>query len=172
MEFNREQIINDLDCFRDRILHSKLAEQVYGREMMSIIDAIALIKELTEQLEKERVWADSMIDNLRDDIRELTEENKRLKESECDHCACELLDQRDKAKAEVERLQDLIKEVQQYNEAWVEDNGKLRKEIKTLKADTVRKMREKIRAKSEYGTINISPWQLEQIAKEILEENK
>ena len=37
--------------------------------------------------------------------------------------------------------------------------------------DTVRKMQEKIRAKSEYGTINISPWQLDQIAKEMLEEN-
>lgn len=41
-----------------------------------------------------------------------------------------------------------------------------------IKADTVRKMQEKIRAKSEYGTINISPWQLDQIAKEMLEENK
>lgn len=37
--------------------------------------------------------------------------------------------------------------------------------------DTVRKMQEKIRTKSEYGTINISPWQLDQIAKEMLEEN-
>lgn len=73
---------------------------------------------------------------------------------------------------ENERLQDLIKEVQQYNEAWVGDNGKLRKEMKTLRDDTVRKMQEKIRAKSEYGTINMSPWQLDQIAKELLEDNK
>ena len=72
---------------------------------------------------------------------------------------------------ENDKLQGLISEAQQYNEAWVEDNGKLRKEMKTLKADTVRKMQEKIRAKSEYGTINISPWQLDQIAKEMLEEN-
>jgi hypothetical protein len=42
-------------------------------------DATALIKELTEELEKERTWANSMIDNLRDDIRELTEENRRVK---------------------------------------------------------------------------------------------
>jgi F0F1-type ATP synthase membrane subunit b/b' len=37
------------------------------------------VKELTEQLEQEQSWANSMIDNLRDDIKELTEENKRLK---------------------------------------------------------------------------------------------
>lgn len=73
---------------------------------------------------------------------------------------------------EIERLRDLVEELQQYNEAWVEDNGKLRKEMKALKTDTVQKMQEKIRAKSEYGTINISPWQLDQIAKEVLEENK
>ena len=41
-----------------------------------IKNALALIKELTEELEKERTWADSMIDNLRDDIRELTEEKE------------------------------------------------------------------------------------------------
>ena len=42
--------------------------------------------------------------------------------------------------------------------------------IKSIKADAVRKMQEKIRAKSEYGTINMSPWQLDQIAKEMLED--
>lgn len=35
-------------------------------------------------------------------------------------------------------------------------------------ADTVRKMQEKILALSTYGTINISTWQLDQIAKEML----
>lgn len=34
---------------------------------------------------------------------------------------------------ENERLRDLITELQQYNESWVEDNGKLRKEIEKLK---------------------------------------
>lgn len=47
----------------------------------------------------------------------------------------------------------------------------IRKEADQTKAETVRKMQEKISAKSEYGTINISPWQLDQIAKEMLEEN-
>lgn len=41
-----------------------------------------------------------------------------------------------------------------------------------IKYATVRKMVDKIMAKSEYGMINISPWQLDQIAKEVLEEQK
>lgn len=44
--------------------------------------------------------------------------------------------------------------------------------IKSIKAEAVRNMQEKLRAKSEYGTINISPWQLDQIAKEVLEEER
>ena len=55
----------------------------------------------------------------------------------------------------------LIKEINRLTE-------KLMLEIK---ADTVKKMQKKIIAKSEYGTINISPCQLNQIAKEMLEEN-
>ena len=55
----------------------------------------------------------------------------------------------------------LIKEINRLTE-------KLMLEIK---ADTVKKMQKKIIAKSEYGTINISPCQLDQIAKEMLEEN-
>jgi hypothetical protein len=77
-------------------------------------------------------------------------------------------------------LQDLIKEAQQYNEAWVEDNGKLRKEIKTLKAYTVRKMqrlfeeRLDISADGYYSTEEVKSncfETLERIAEEILEEN-
>lgn len=49
MELNRDQIIKALECFRHRILNSKLAEQVYEEDMMSIINALALIKELTEE---------------------------------------------------------------------------------------------------------------------------
>lgn len=83
-------------------------------------------------------------------IKELTEDNKRLNKS----LEKELLDS-----------------------ARVYDNYcrmivALRKEVDDVKAGTVQKMKEKILAKSEYGTINISPWQLDQIAKEMLEENK
>lgn len=88
---------------------------------------------------------------------------------------------------ENERLQDLVKEVQQYNEAWVEDNGKLRKEMKTLKADTVQNMQERLEDRIDQ-TINVFDFQISecnairqvlrgvkndiyQIAKEVLEEN-
>ena len=52
-----------------------------------------------------------------------------------------------------------------------EINRLTEKLILETKADTVKKMQKKIRAKSEYGTINISSWQLDQIAKEMLEED-
>lgn len=38
----------------------------------------------------------------------------------------------ERLKAENERLVDLVRELQEYNEAWVEDNGKLRNENKNL----------------------------------------
>ena len=82
-------------------------------------------------------------------VKELTEENKKLNKS----MEKELLDS-----------------------ARVFDNycrmiNALRKEADQIKVETVRKMQNKIISKSEYGTINISTWQLEQIAKEVLEEN-
>lgn len=122
MKFNKEQIINALECCTNDCCRSCPIRQPDATCVGKLMkNALALINELTEENEK---------------------------------------------------LQDFIKEVQEYNEAWVEDNGKLRKEMKALKTDTVQKMQDKIRAKSEYGTINISPWQLEQIAKEVLEESK
>ena len=81
-------------------------------------------------------------------VKELTEENKRLR-NELDHTEKALI-VLDKA-----------------HNALFTDTFRIEAEAK---ADTVRKMQEKISAKSEYGTINISPWQLDQIAKEMLEE--
>ena len=82
---------------------------------------------------------------------------------------------------EIERLQDIIKELQQYNEAWVEDNGKLRKEMKSLKTDTVRKMQSQLTDASEFAIradsngamycVDHAAW-VEEVAKELLEENK
>lgn len=71
----------------------------------------------------------------------------------------------------VELILELVDERRRCLEALSElaDNIGLLKDKE--KTDTVRKMQEKIRAKSEYGTINISPWQLDQIAKEVLDEN-
>ena len=78
----------------------------------------------------------------------------------------------------------LVKELAEENEKLNERLGReakcqydlatkivnLRDDVKYIKEETVRNMQEKIRAKSEYGTINISPWQLDQIAKEVLED--
>lgn len=97
-------------------------------------------------------------------IKELTKENERLRialdawEGEAEEARAEnvkLADERDLCLGALSELADNI--------------GLLKDKAK---ADTVRKMQEKIRAKSEYGTINMSSWQLEQIAKEVLEENK
>lgn len=68
----------------------------------------------------------------------------------------------------------LIKELADERDRCLEALSELADNIGLLKdkaiADTVRKMQEKILAKSEYGTINISSWQLDQIVKELLEE--
>jgi tellurite resistance-related uncharacterized protein len=66
----------------------------------------------------------------------------------------------------------LIKELTEKNSNLDDTIACLEIELEIVKADTVQKMQEKIKSKSEYGTINISSWQLEQIAKEVLEENK
>ena len=93
---NEEQIKKALEC-----CHTPLASdcndcgyrgqsvengEYIGCSNRLMADALALItsqeqriKELTEELENERSWADSMIDNLRDDISELAKENERLR---------------------------------------------------------------------------------------------
>lgn len=69
----------------------------------------------------------------------------------------------------------LIKELTDERKRCLEALSELADNIWLLKDkakfDTVQKMQEKILTKSEYGTINISPGQLDQIAKEVLEEN-
>ena len=52
MELNREQIVKALDAFHNRILSSKLSEKVTESEMMAVVDALALIQELTEENER------------------------------------------------------------------------------------------------------------------------
>ena len=52
MELNREQIVKALDAFHNRILSGKLAEKVTESEMMAVVDALALIRELTDEVAK------------------------------------------------------------------------------------------------------------------------
>jgi hypothetical protein len=86
-------------------------------------------------------------------VKELTEENEELKDKV-----------RIQHKIIDERAEAIIR-----HDNFIRD---LHKQLESCKADTVQKMQKKIMTKSEYGTINISPWQLDQIAKEMLEENK
>lgn len=46
------EIVKALECFRHRILNSRLAEKVTGREMMSIVNALDLINRLQAENEK------------------------------------------------------------------------------------------------------------------------
>ena len=55
MELNAEQIIESLEFFHHRILHTSLAKKIYEAEIMAIVDALSLIKELTEENERLRL---------------------------------------------------------------------------------------------------------------------
>lgn len=82
-------------------------------------------------------------------------------ESECDHCACELLDERDKVIAEKERLQDILLQFTRIVSQWGtknnfdtseipmvsilrEEEGKIKSHIIDL---TVRQMQKKLKEK-------------------------
>jgi hypothetical protein len=45
----REEIIKGLECFHTRILNTKLAEKITETEIMTIINALTLIEQLTEE---------------------------------------------------------------------------------------------------------------------------
>ncbi len=70
-----------------------------------------------------------------------------------------------------DRWETFYKDFKGFADNAAEINRLTERLILEIKTDTVKKMQKKIRAKSEYGTINISPWQLDQIVKEMLEEN-
>lgn len=53
---------------------------------------------------------------------------------------------------------------------WEEAINQVNYIADVTKAETARKIQEKVLSLSTYGTINISPWQLEQVIKEILED--
>lgn len=49
MELNRDRIVKELEYFHQRILDTDLAKNIYEAEITAIIDALALIRELTEE---------------------------------------------------------------------------------------------------------------------------
>lgn len=122
MELNREQIVKAkeiLEGAKVMVLNRDFDD--FQSAIITAINALTIIKELTEENEKLHERLD--------------------REARCQYNLCEQI-------------------------------VNLRDDIKYIKADTVLKMQKKIIAKSEYGTINISSWQLDQIVRELLEENK
>ena len=100
MQLNREQIIKALEYFHQRILNTNLAEKVTESEMMAIIDALSLIKELTGEKSKasevareifkefERLMENNEVyfrqtDEMREEFAKL---KKKYTESEKDEC--------------------------------------------------------------------------------------
>jgi FtsZ-binding cell division protein ZapB len=108
MELNREQIVKALDCFHKRILDTNLAEMITETEMMSIIDTITLINELTEENERLRAEKEVLEINNKDlkyRNKELTAFNRRWAKE----CA-ELQDECDQIKAgAVRKMQERLK---------------------------------------------------------------
>lgn len=112
-------------------------------------------------------------------IKALTEESQKWQEAyDCSDAACrELSSKCDELTEENEKLRNLFTEVQQYNEAWVADNGKLRQELKAAKADIVRNIRKMLECSAytpkPYGTGKVVDWyEIDKITKDFLEENK
>lgn len=75
MELNRERIIKALECFHQRILNTDLAKKITESEMMAVLDAIALINELTE----DNKWSANRIIETDKMVWKLKAENERLR---------------------------------------------------------------------------------------------
>ena len=165
MELNREQIVKALECcfivcYCNTCPYYKIGEhtQVCTRKMAQ--DALALIRELTVELDAMRGAANSYkMDNQR-----LTEENERLKA---------------KIVEEDRLLNDrVIESVNAVSKAHLRYTDALEEKLKTVKADTVRKMQERLKEKSvEDVSLDgrtaihiINAIWVDQIAKEMLEE--
>ena len=76
------EIVKALECFRHRILNSRLAEKITEREMMSIINALDLINRLqAENDRKDKNYIDLLKTSSERAviISELQAENERLK---------------------------------------------------------------------------------------------
>ena len=96
-------------------------------------------------------------------IKELTEENEKIRESECNHCACELLDQRDKAREEAERYKRYY--FHHEYDKWEAE----------IKVETVRKMQNSLKEYlddfynlGEDALLDV-PDLIDQVAEEVLE---
>ena len=195
----RDKIIKALECCSDTSDIMKCQSCPYmqprsGCNINLMHDALSLIKELAEENEQFRYEQGKLIEEC-DTFREYAYnmqkyvENLKHKEeagyepsvaryaAEMDMWRVVALEKK-KLADENERLRDFLTEVQQYNEAWVEDNGKLRKELKTIKTDIVWKMQTMFEERLDISTCGYSTEEvvsdvletLNRVAEEILEE--
>ena len=133
----KETIIKALECFHNRILNSKLAEKVTEQEMMAIIDALALIKELTEKVEAYR----QELGKVRVALNNANVDNKRLTE-ECEKLTINMNAYGLTAK----RLAEENERLRKHNVVLIEDNHILSSEcIPMTKANTVREFAERLK---------------------------
>ena len=113
-ELTRNQIMRALECCEG---HGNCQEcplsgkGIKGCMFNAMHEALELIKELIAETEfygKQAIYYLGQYEKK-------SEEYERLIESECDHCSCALLDQRDRAREEVIRkMQDRLKEEAGY----------------------------------------------------------
>lgn len=139
-QLNREQVIKALECISrtEDVLCEGCDYRKYDGlacHRIGAKNALSLINELTEEVASLKEIAEGyqkQFEDCAEDRTKLTEENKRLKQCiEHEHRSFmetfgELDDKCKSLYEENERLRDLVKEVQEYNENWVADNGRLR----------------------------------------------
>lgn len=153
MELNAEQIIQGL---RDN-------DSPYKSDQDNIRDAIALIKELiqaNEQLSESYDHLEKTKDELLAEKSRLTEENERLRA------------ERDTLEIYNKDYKYKNKELTAFNRRWAKECAELQDECEYIKADTVRKMQERLKGKSytnNYCQEIVLLDDIVQIAKEMVE---
>lgn len=187
MELNREQIIKALEwCIQNESCeYCEYREHTDPLEACPLkSDSLTLIKELTVELEAMRTAGNS----LKSHNKKLTEQNEKLKKakyvfSTVDYCADDLataLKEIEKLEAETKRLESLCVSKDIVIGDLTEENERLRASsvdyrnipdiIAEARADTVRKMQERLKKKGYISTPTesyVSFSDIDQTAKEI-----
>lgn len=81
----KEQIVKALECLHKRILNTDLAEKVTESEMMAIINALSLIRELTEENTRLRAEKETL-ETIEKDLRFRNKEFQKANEGLAKNC--------------------------------------------------------------------------------------
>lgn len=149
MELNREQIVKVLECCAEGDCNGCPRYPFFGCVKANMAAALAIIRELTESLDRVQKQCGEIIVECDEQVAKLTEENERLRV---------VADMSDTT------LTDALRIVNEFCDS----------RIKRAKADTVRRMQE--RFNQVFGGMDATNALLrrtfDQIAKEVLEEGK